>query len=152
RLATVERVLNGGAPPAGLKINEARHITGGDLETESVPLDCCAIEELRVRPHRGHGGHLIDDDRRRRRIAEHREECNRRVVAVTLVDSGVAAFGDQIEDDIRANRFLAVDLESTIVACCCLSELPGITGTCGPKGDSRICKRTTAGLDLTLDA
>src|SRR5262249_22654273 len=152
RLATVERILNGGAPPAGLKINEARHVTGGDLETESVPLDCCAIEKLCVRPHGGHRRHLIDDDRRRRRIAQHREECNRRVVTAILVDSGSAAFGEQIEGHVRADCLLGVDLKPAIAVCCCLSELPGVGSTCGPEGDGGICERTTTCLDLTLDA
>jgi hypothetical protein len=42
-----------------------------------------------------------------------------------LVDSGFAAFGEQIEDDIRADRLLAVDLEPAITACSCLGQLSG---------------------------
>src|SRR5262249_52742654 len=111
----------------------------------------CTIEKLRVRPHRGHRGHLVDDDGRRRRIAQHREQCNRRIVAASLVDGGFTAFGEQIEDDIRADRLLAVDLEPALTACSCLGELSGLSRTGGPKGDGRICERTTACLDLTLD-
>jgi hypothetical protein len=70
---------------------------------------------------------------------------------VALVDSGFTAFGDQIQDGIRADRLLAVDLEPAIAACFRLSELPGISGTRGPKGDRRVCERTTARLDLPLE-
>jgi hypothetical protein len=90
-----------------LKIDEVRYVAGGDLETKWVTLDRRAIEELRVGPHRGHCGHLIDDDRRRRRIAQHREQCNCRIVAAALVHYGFATFGDQVQHDIRAKGFLA---------------------------------------------
>src|SRR5262249_48007298 len=135
-----------------LQVDKARYVASGDFEAKCVTLDRCAIEELRVRPHRGHRGHLIDDDRRRRRIAQHREQCNRRVVAATLVDGGFASFGDGIEDDIRADRLLAVDLEPAVAICSCLGELPGVSGTCGPKGNGGICERTVTCLNLPFDA
>src|SRR5262245_63242653 len=34
RLASVERILDGRAPTAGLKIDKARYVAGGDLEAE----------------------------------------------------------------------------------------------------------------------
>src|SRR5262249_19662172 len=85
------------------------------------------------------------------RIAKHREQCSRRVVAGALVDCRFAAFGDDVEDDIRAKRFLTAELKETIVVCSRLRELPGFASACSPKSHGRICEGTTARLDLSLD-
>src|SRR5262249_37036966 len=93
----------------------------------------------------------IDDNLRRGRIAQHRQHCNRRIVAAGLVHCGVATSGDQVQDDIRAKGFLAADLKSAITACSCLGQLPGLSRTSAPKSDGGICERITARLDLPLD-
>ena len=85
RLAAVERVLNGPAPAAGLQIDEVRHIARGDAQAERVTLDRRAVEELRVRPDRGDGRHLVDGDIRRGRATKHRQKRDRRIVAAPLL-------------------------------------------------------------------
>src|SRR5215831_13675582 len=150
-LAAVERILDDRAPTASLKVDEAWHVAGSDLETERVTFDRGTIEKLRMRPHRRHRGHLVDDNLGRRHIAKHREQCSRRVVASALVDCRFAAFCYDVEDDARAKRFLTAEHKTAIVVCSRLRELPGFANACSPKSYGRICKGTTARLDLPLD-
>src|SRR5262249_44044537 len=151
RLAAGARGGTGPPPAAGPEIDEVGHVAGGNLDAKRVTFDRGTIEKLRVRPHRRHRGHLVDDDLGRRRIAKHREQCSRRVVASALVDCRFTAFGDDVEDDIRAKRFLTAELKATMVVCSRLCELPGFAGACSPKSHGRICEGTTARLDLSLD-
>src|SRR5262249_51945883 len=62
-----------------------------------------------------------------------------------------AAFSDDVEDDVRAKRFLTAELKATVVVCWRLRELPGFASVCSPKSHGRICEGTTARLDLSLD-
>ena len=78
----------------------------------------------------------------RGRVAQHRQQCNCRVVA---------AFGNQVQNDIRLNRFLAAELKVATAVGRCLGDLPGLAGTCAPKGDGKISERTTSHLDLAFD-
>ena len=71
RLGTVEWVLNSGTPPAGLKINEVGHIACCNTQAERGTFDRGAVKKLIVRPHRRHGGHFVDNDLVRRRLAQH---------------------------------------------------------------------------------
>jgi hypothetical protein len=69
-----------------------------------MTLERGAIEELGVRPDRGHGRELVDDDPLRRLAAKHRQQGNGRIVAAALVDRGFAAFGNKIQDGILVRR------------------------------------------------
>src|SRR5262249_5328857 len=149
--AAVEGVLNGGAPAAGLKVDEVRHVGGGDLEAKCVTFDRGAIDELIGSPHGRHGGHLVDDDLGRRRITQHRQQGSSWIIAAAFVDTGFAAFGNEVEDYICGRCFLAADLKPAVAACCCLRKLPGFSCTGSPQRDGGICKWTTARLDLPLD-
>jgi len=62
RLRTVERILNHRAEPARFEVHQVRHVASGDLQTKRVPFDRSVVDELRVRPHRGDGRHLVDHD------------------------------------------------------------------------------------------
>ena len=88
RLAAVERVLNSDPPAARLKIDEVRHIAGGDAQAERVTLDRGAVQELRVGPHRRDGCHLVDDNIGRGRVAQHRQQRDGWIIAATFVDGG----------------------------------------------------------------
>ena len=46
--------------PPVCEIDEVGHVAGGDPQAERVTLDRGAVEELRVRPHRRDGRHLVD--------------------------------------------------------------------------------------------
>jgi hypothetical protein len=70
-----------------LNINEIRNIASGDTQAERVTLHRGAVKKLIVRPHRRHGGHLVDNDLVRGCIAQHRQEGDRRIVGA-IVDRG----------------------------------------------------------------
>src|SRR5262249_47247470 len=69
----------------------------------------------------------------------------------TSVTSGLATFGNHVQDDIGADGLLAAELKPAIAARSCLCQLSGLAGTRAPKGHGGICKRTTARLGLPLD-
>jgi hypothetical protein len=91
-----------------------------------------AVEELGVRPDRGHGREFVDDDSCRWLAAKHRQQGNGRIVAAALVDRGFAAFDNQIQDGILVRRLFGTKLKSPIGARSCLGQLLGFARTCGP--------------------
>ena len=104
-----------------MKINEVRHVTCGNTQAKFGTLDRDAIEELRIGPHRSDGGHFVDDNFGRERVAQHRQQSDSRVIGVAVVGHGHAAFGDQIETDIRARRIIGNKFETSITTSLCLS-------------------------------
>jgi hypothetical protein len=54
------------------------------------------INELIGGPHRRHRGHLVDNDLGRRRIAQHGQQYDRRIVAATPVDGGFSTLGNEV--------------------------------------------------------
>src|SRR5262249_40352225 len=125
RLATVEGVLNGGTPATGLNINEIRHVAGGDAQPERVPSDRRAVEELRVRPHRSDGRHLVDGHLRWWRYAQRGQKRDSRVVSASPVRCGFTAGGEEIQAGVAALRGGEAQGEVTISAAFSPGELRG---------------------------
>ena len=69
---------------AGFEIDEVGHVAGGNPQLQRRALDRGAVDELRMRHHRGDGGELVDDDAGRRLAAHNRQQRDRRIVAATL--------------------------------------------------------------------
>ena len=96
RLRTVQGILDHRAQAAGREIHQIGHIPCGDPQAERVPFDRGAVDELRVRPHRGDRRQLVDHDAGRRLAAQHRHQRHAVVVAVRLVSGGFATLCNQI--------------------------------------------------------
>src|SRR5262249_13319574 len=144
---------DGGPPAAALNIDEAGYVSRSDLEAECVAFDRRAIDELIVRPHRGHSRKFVDGDLWRRIGRTHdRKERDRGIVAARLARSRLAALGVQVQRGIAAGRSGDAEREPTVGTGPCLPELLRITRRRRPERHGRIGYGGTGTKHLTGEA
>jgi hypothetical protein len=109
------------------------------------------INELIGSQNRRHRGHLVDNDLGRRRIAQHRQQYDRRIVAATPVDGGFSTLGNEVRITSAAGLSgLANSNRPSLLVLVWASWL-GSPALAAPKGDGRIRKRPPSHLALSLD-
>jgi len=131
RLATVERILNGAAPPASFRVNEVRHIARRNAQLQWRALDRHSVDELRVCPDGRDGSELVDDHACRRLATHHGQKHDRRIIAGRLVSRSSASGCREVEARI-GRRSRGPYVKSAIVVRLGLRELPGCVRTCSP--------------------
>ena len=95
-----------------------------------VALDCNAVDELIVGPHRRDGGHFVDDDSwHGGLLPQHRQQSDGRIVGAALFNCGYAALCNHLQDNILAGRLCAAKFKLAITAGFCLSQLLGLSQT-----------------------
>ena len=151
RLRTIQRILDHRPQAAGREVHQIRHIPCGDPQAERVPFDRGAIDELRVRPHRGDRRQLIDHDAGRRFTAQHRHQRNAVVVAARLVSRGFAALCNQVKTRVLCRSGGRVDREAAIGTGSRPAQLHRGNRRRGPERYSRALDRRAATENLAAD-
>jgi hypothetical protein len=113
-----------------------------------VALDRGALDELRVRPHRGDSRQLVDHDAGRRFTAQHRHQGYAVIVAARLVSGGLATLCDQIQARVLRRSGGGIDREAAIGAGRRLAQLHRCTSRRSPERYGRALDRRAAAEDL----
>jgi hypothetical protein len=146
-LAAVKRIENNRAEASGFEIDQVGHVAGGNAKAERGSFDRGAFEKLRVGPYRSDCRHLVDRDGRRRFVAYHRHQRDRRVVASLLA---MAAVRDQIERG-SAGPTNCVERKAAVGAGASLAQLCRCVRTGDPGSDRRAYDRLATAENPPLE-
>jgi len=152
RLRAVQRVLNHRTQPARLQVDQIRHVSRGDPQSQCVAAQRSAVQELRCRPRGGYGREFVDRHALRGRGVQRGHQRDRGIQSIGGSRLRHAALGDEVAHADTTVSSGNPQGEASVVLRPRLAKLPWGTRPCQPQRHVGSRDGRAASLHPSFDA